>query len=297
MTARTRILVGSSFVAAMMLLACTHTAPRELVDARDAYEKAAKGPAKKYTPAELHVAATSLQAAERSFARDEDSMIVRSQAYVAMRKAELAESLARTKMYERGVLVSETKEESLEDEQAARTAAKLDAATRALDDEQDASAMTARELAAEKELRADAEKRAAQSAADLARLASVTQDDRGMVITLSGGVLFASARSVLLASAQTKLGDIAEALLAGDPAATFVVEGHTDSQGTNETNQTLSLDRANAVREFLVLHDVAPDRITAVGYGEDRPIDNNKSAEGRANNRRVEIIVKPGKGN
>ncbi|MFV8752927.1 OmpA family protein [Nannocystaceae bacterium ST9] len=287
------LLVGSSFA---LLMACVHTAPTELVDARTAYERASKGPSKKYTPAELHVAKTSLQVAERSFADDEDSMIVRNQAYVAMRKAELAESMARTEMYTRGISASETKEEWLEDEDAKKTKAELADATDALDDEMSASAVTARELAAEKKLRADAEKRAAQSAADLARIAAVKQDDRGMVITLSGSVLFASSRYVLLPAAEEKLIEVAEALLAGDPAATFVVEGHTDSQGKAEDNQVLSVNRANAVRDFLIRHDIAADRITAEGHGEDQTVGDNKSAEGRANNRRVEIVVKPGKG-
>jgi outer membrane protein OmpA-like peptidoglycan-associated protein len=286
------ILIGSSFA---MLMACAHSVPPELVHARTAYEHAAEGPAKKYTPAELHVAKDSLLVAERSFKNDEDPGIVRSQSYIAVRKAQLAEALARTEMYKRGIEWSESREEFLEDKDAANTKAELANTQGALNDEEAANAVAARELAEEKKLRAEAEKRAAQAAADLAKIAAVKQDDRGMVITLSGSVLFASNRSVLLPAAQAKLTQVAQALLSGDPAASFVVEGHTDSQGKSEDNQALSVSRANAVRDFLVQHDIAADRVSAQGYGEDRSLGDNASAEGRADNRRVEIVVKPGK--
>ena len=80
--------------AGALLLACAHTAPRELVDARAAYARAADGPAKDHTPAELHVARDSLIVAERAFTDDGDTVLVRDQAYIAQRKAELAEVLA-----------------------------------------------------------------------------------------------------------------------------------------------------------------------------------------------------------
>jgi outer membrane protein OmpA-like peptidoglycan-associated protein len=286
------LLVVSSFA---MLMACAHAVPPELVQARTAYQHAADGPAEKYTPAELHVAKNSLVVAERSFKNHDDEGIVRSQSYIAVRKAQLAEALARTEMYKRGIEWSENREEFLEDKDAANTKAELASTQGALDDEEAANLVAAQELSEQKRLRADAEKRAAQSAADLARIASIKQDDRGMVITLSGSVLFASNRSVLLPAAQVKLTQVAEALLSGDPAASFVVEGHTDSQGKSDDNQTLSVSRANAVRDFLVQHQIAADRVSAQGYGEGRSIADNASAEGRADNRRVEIVVKPGK--
>lgn len=286
------LLIVSSFA---MLMGCAHAVPAELVQARTAYEQAAEGPAKKYTPAELHVAKNSLLTAERSFKDKEDEGIIRHQSYIAVRKAQLAEALARTEMYKRGLEWSENREEFLEDKDAADTKAQLANTQGALNDEEAANAEKTRQLSEEKRLRADAEKRAAQAAADLARIAAVKTDDRGMVITLSGSVLFASNKSVLLPAAQVKLGQVAEALLSGDPAASFVVEGHTDSQGKSEDNHTLSVNRANAVRDYLVQHQIAADRITAQGYGEDRSIGDNASAEGRADNRRVEIVVKPGK--
>lgn len=76
------------------------------------------------------------------------------------------------------------------------------------------------------------------------------------------------------------------------PQTTTVVEGHTDSIGTDAYNQGLSERRANAVREVLVnQYGVAGERVNAVGYGESRPVADNATAEGRAINRRVEAEV------
>jgi OOP family OmpA-OmpF porin len=70
-----------------------------------------------------------------------------------------------------------------------------------------------------------------------------------------------------------------------------VVEGHTDSNGNDASNQKLSQDRAESVRAYLVQRGVKSERITAVGKGESTPVATNDTTEGRANNRRVEIIV------
>jgi outer membrane protein OmpA-like peptidoglycan-associated protein len=73
------------------------------------------------------------------------------------------------------------------------------------------------------------------------------------------------------------------------PKASFTIEGHTDSVGSERSNQILSERRANAVRDYLIANGISDDRLTAVGYGETRPIDSNKTRSGRANNRRVEV--------
>ena len=291
MTFRSSILLASTFA---LLGACAHAEPAELVSARTSYERAAAGPAKQYTPADLHIAKESLLRAEKAFKDDGATVVVRDQAYIAQRKSELAEALARIEMLKKGIAASDRQEDLLEKKDAANTKSELARTKGALNAEKAEGAATEKELAAEKERRADAEKRAAQAAADLARIGAVKQDERGTVITLSGSVLFASNKFELLPAAQVKLGQVAEALLAGDPGATFVVEGHTDSQGKAATNQTLSVNRANSVREYLVGHGIAADRITSAGFGPDRTIADNKTAEGRANNRRVEIVVKAG---
>ena len=136
----------------------------------------------------------------------------------------------------------------------------------------------------------DSEQRTADARAELAKLAAVKEEERGLVVTLSGGVLFRSAKSDLLSSAQVKLDQVAKALLA-IRARNLIVEGHTDSQGSESYNQGLSQRRADTVRDYLVQRGYPADRIQARGKGKGSPIANNASPEGRANNRRVEIVI------
>jgi len=149
------------------------------------------------------------------------------------------------------------------------------------------------QILTEQERRKEADARAAKAAADLAAFASVKQEARGMVITLSGSVLFASAKWDLLPGARVKLNEVADALSKQDPLSKIVVEGHTDSQGGVAFNQDLSQHRAQSVLDYLVSRGVASDRVSAQGFGFTRSVADNTSAEGRANNRRVEIVVQP----
>jgi outer membrane protein OmpA-like peptidoglycan-associated protein len=272
----------SSTLGPLCLLAavgCAHAPPAELIDARDAYATAEKGPASSEKPAELHTARRSLEQAEATFEEEGDTDLTRDQAYIALRKAQQAEVQARISQNEKRLA---SLEHNMTQEQA-RELARL----------RGDYAAQRQQLALSEAARKEAERRAEQAAADLARIASVKQEERGMVITLSGAVLFASGQSELLASAQAKLSEVADALTQQNPDAAIVVEGHTDSQGKAEFNNELSTKRAQSVRDYLASHGVAPDRIRAVGLGFSRPIADNKSAEGRANNRRVEIVVTP----
>jgi len=141
----------------------------------------------------------------------------------------------------------------------------------------------------QKELK-DSEKRTADALAELASIASLKEEERGLVLTLSGSILFRSSESTLTSPARTKLDQVAKALLA-IRARNLIVEGHTDSRGTEAYNQGLSQRRADAVRDYLVQNGYPADHIQSRGRGEGNPIANNASAEGRANNRRVEIVV------
>ena len=73
------------------------------------------------------------------------------------------------------------------------------------------------------------------------------------------------------------------------PNAKFAIEGHTDSTGSDKVNDPLSNDRANAVREYLISKGISANRLSSQGFGSKNPIDDNKTAAGRANNRRTEI--------
>ena len=269
--------------------------PAELTTARTVYDRASKGPAASLNPTDLHTAKESLDAAEQSFEKEGDTQVTRDLGYTAERRAETAESRARAMI---AVTEKEQAVNGMHDATAAQgkmTAAQLAAANQALAGKDQALALQGNALQNEVQRRQEAEKRAAQAAADLARLASVKQETRGMVITLSGAVLFTSGKSDLLPAAQIKLNDVAKALIDQDPDSTMVVEGHTDSQGSAASNQELSDKRAQAVRDYLVSRGIAADRVKSQGFGPGRPIGENTSAEGRANNRRVEIVVQPSK--
>jgi outer membrane protein OmpA-like peptidoglycan-associated protein len=265
-----------TFIAASLVLAaCAHKPPDELREARATYKKAAADPStRQENPAELDEARRSLTMAERSFVVEGNTPKTRDRAYIATRKAELALVMGRTADYV----------------ESARNA-ELWRAREALAAEQAENAANASRLAEEQAQRAEAERRAALAVAALAEIAAVADEARGTVITLSDSVLFASGESTLLPSATSRLTQVAEALVAGDPGSTFVVEGYTDSKGKSDFNQNLSEARAQAVRDFLVQHGVAPERIEARGFGESQPVASNKTAEGRANNRRVEIVI------
>lgn len=101
-------------------------------------------------------------------------------------------------------------------------------------------------------------------------------------------ILFDTGKSSIQAQSAQVLDDIVK-ILNEYPTAKFTVEGHTDSVGSAELNQRLSDARANSVKEYLVEHGVDAFRLSALGYGETKPIDTNKTRAGRANNRRVEI--------
>ena len=141
---------------------------------------------------------------------------------------------------------------------------------------------------ASEEKAAASEQRAQQANDALDRL-SAKADGRGMVITLSGSVLFRSNGADLLPAAMRRLDEVASVLVA--QGQSVVVEGYTDSKGSPWSNVDLSRRRAEAVRTYLVSRGCPTDRIVARGMGPDRPIADNASGEGRANNRRVEIVI------
>jgi outer membrane protein OmpA-like peptidoglycan-associated protein len=258
--------------------------PQDLVTARATYDRASHGPSAQLDPADLHTAKETLDAAEKSFADNGDTQETRDEAYTADRRAQIAESRARALQSE------QAKATTLADLNASQTST-VRTTSAALGRANLQIASQGQQLQDETLRRQAADLRAAQLAADLARIGSVKQESRGMVITLSGSVLFASAKSDVLPDAYAKLSDVAKALSEQDSDSKITVEGYTDSQGGASFNQDLSQRRADSVRAFLVSHGIASDRVTASGFGLTNPIADNATAEGRANNRRVEIVV------
>ena len=116
----------------------------------------------------------------------------------------------------------------------------------------------------------------------------VTEEVQKRLNDYARTILFDSGRSTLNPETTSVFVDII-GILNEYPNAKFTVEGHTDSQGAAANNQKLSESRANAVRDFLIEKGVGADRLQAIGYGEDRPIADNKTSRGRKENRRTEI--------
>jgi len=116
--------------------------------------------------------------------------------------------------------------------------------------------------------------------------------DRGLVLTL-GDVLFATAKADLLGGAMRTIDKLA-IFLNENPERKVLIEGHTDSRGSESYNLTLSQQRADSVRTALLMRNVRADRIIATGYGESAPVADNDSEAGRQRNRRVEIIIQNG---
>ena len=284
-------------------IACGSTPPpRELVDARAAYQRAQGGPAVQLAPAQLDTAKQALTKAEESFREDGDTELTRDFSYIARRKAELAEATAGIEGAKRQKSQADKDFKKLQAGMTEAAQAKLAATQRRLEAAERAQKYMAEEAArakaeaqkSKKQLEAERKAREAaekQLAAALASL-KVKKEARGVIITLEGAVLFASGKSQLLPIAQQKLDQVARALQA-QGYKKIVVEGHTDSRGARDMNMALSLRRAEAVRSYLVSRGMDASKIGAVGLGPDRPIADNKSAEGRANNRRVELVVTP----
>lgn len=339
---------------AAVIAGCASTTPRELLDARYAYQRASSGPAAQYSAEALLEARVALERANHAFEVERDSERTRSLAYVALRKAEVAESRARAAVAEqerrqaeeqlaafratdevrmrqeleraRGELAeaqrlraeAEQRQAALQQQQtqeAQRQAERL-ALEQAQQEEQQRQARLAEaqarmdqlnaQLEQERQARVAAEQRAAQAEADARaqtqvanelrniRQVQVKEEARGLVLTLSGSVLFRSGSADLLPVAQRRLDEVAEALK--KTQSPLVIEGHTDSQGPEEVNEELSQLRAESVRDYLAEKGVDSARVRTTGMGESRPVASNKNPEGRANNRRVEIVIERGIG-
>ena len=136
-----------------------------------------------------------------------------------------------------------------------------------------------------------------EQAADLRRdlnnnQVNVTNTGSELIVTMPQDILFALDSAAVRSDLRRDLGVVAGNLQAY-PNSTISIEGHTDNTGTANYNRILSQRRANAVADILVNNGVPSARLYAVGRGENEPVASNLSATGRAQNRRVEIVIRP----
>ena len=274
----------------------------QLVDARQAYQEANSGNAAQYAPGNLLEARRSLDAAEIAYRNSRDAEYQRYTAHVALRQAQIATErgnaiaartaydqaqAARRAALERQAAAARAERAQTEQELARRNA-ELDERDAQLEAEQQARAQSDAALAARAE---QAERERNEALDTLRQLVAIQETERGLVITLAGSLLFRTDETTLLPVAQQRLDQVATALRTLAGGQSLVIEGHTDSAGTSDYNRRLSESRAEAVRAYLVSRGVPPEQIVAVGQGEDQPVAPNSTPEGRANNRRVEIVI------
>ena len=112
---------------------------------------------------------------------------------------------------------------------------------------------------------------------------------RGLIVNMSD-VLFDFNKYTLRPAAREKLAKISGIILS-HPGLRLEVDGYTDSVGSDEYNMTLSQNRADGVRSYLIGEGIAPDDVASKGFGKDNPVASNDNAAGRQKNRRVEMVV------
>jgi outer membrane protein OmpA-like peptidoglycan-associated protein len=122
--------------------------------------------------------------------------------------------------------------------------------------------------------------------------AEVQRRDDSLLVNFQSTLLFDTDSSTLNPGAYDRMRSLATTLN-NYPKSDVIVKGHTDSVGADSYNQTLSEQRADRVRNFLIAEGVASPRVTAIGFGESMPISTNATPEGRQQNRRVEIEIRP----
>jgi len=200
------------------------------------------------------------------------------EARVAQKEAEHARLLALSET-ERAAKAKKEAEEA-----RALAAAEAERAGRAK-----AEAEQARRMArAEAEVAAKARAAADQLMRELSDL-KAKQTERGIVLTI-GDVLFATAKADLSSDALRSVDKLAD-FLQKYPNRSVLIEGHTDSVGSEEYNLTLSERRADSVKESLTSRGIGEERIATKGYGKKYPVASNDTAGGRQQNRRVEVII------
>jgi outer membrane protein OmpA-like peptidoglycan-associated protein len=248
-------------LAPWLALACASpTPPAGLTDAQAAYKKAAATPTvQQEASVELYEAKQALDRAQSEWDETHEATETAHLAYLAKRRVEIAEYWAS------GRTAGKKTMNMAEQAQTAR-----------------AEAETAKQAAAEATAR---EKQLREEMSEL----QARETARGLEMTL-GDILFDVGKATLKPGAMKNLYRLVT-FLKEYPDRAVLVEGHTDSSGSDATNLALSQQRADSVRSFLIENGIEPGRVLARGYGKAYPVAGNDTAEGRQKNRRVDVVI------
>jgi outer membrane protein OmpA-like peptidoglycan-associated protein len=287
--------------------------PLELYEAENAIQIADAAGAEQYAADTMKTAKTALENAEGLDTKKSDRKQTITFAREAVQSAEDARiiTIRKIKAEDDAAQVKgrQDAEQAAQQAQLSAQQAQLDAQrAKAAEDQQAAQRAQAEAAAAEAEARAQkarAEQQAAEQAAQqasqqteqirerlknqLSQVLQTTETARGLIVNMSD-VLFDFNKYSLKPDAQVKLAKVSGILLAY-PNLKLQVEGYTDNIGSDEYNQKLSEQRADAVRDFLASQSVPDTNISAEGYGKSNPIADNSTNSGRAQNRRVQMVV------
>lgn len=278
-----------------MLAGCSTTPPRnvQLEAARSAYVAVQSNPkAQTLAAAELKQAGDAMRRADESWAQRDSAAEVDHFAYVARQRAAITQETINQKAAELAVtdatanrdrmrLTARTKEADQARQQA-------DSAQLASEQSRRRAEAAQQQAGASRMQAEDAQARNQQLEAQLTEL-NAKKTDRGLVITIAD-VLFDTNEAVLKAGGARSVAKLAE-FLQQYPQRNALVEGYTDSTGSESSNQALSSRRADAVRMALLGSGISGSRVATQGYGEAYPVAGNDSSGGRQMNRRVEVIL------
>ena len=287
-------LVPLSLIALAVLSGCNSTTHNPTLAAAHSNYDAASGNSSVATLAtlELKDASDTLARADQALSKGEDKSTVDHLAYLADQKVAIARETAKRKAAEASVANATASRTRVQ--LTARTA-EADAAKQKVAIMQKTADQQTEELAAANANSASDQAIIAQQQMMLNEL-NAKQTERGLVITL-GDVLFSTGKSQLKSGGINNVQKLAD-FLNQNPQRKVLIEGYTDSTGSDSFNQRLSEQRADSVRNALVNNmGVRSDRVSTRGYGEQFPVARNDNSTGRQLNRRVEIILSDMDGN
>ena len=249
---------------------------------------AEKAPAKTVSTQARQAVQFSEDARALAAKRQEEERIAKEKADAAAKAKGEAEAKAAAEAQRQAELTSAREAQMKAEAEAARLKAKAEQdALRAKEEMAKEAAARARQDAE----KAEREKQALRASLleQFNRILSTRDTPRGLVVTMAD-VLFDTGKYDLRPEARERLARLSGIVLA-HPGLNLEVEGHTDSTGGDELNQKLSEQRAGTTREYLVQQGLANGSITAKGYGKTMPVADNSTAQGRQQNRRVELII------